>query len=198
VVELLGYLDDPRVDAAVRAIPGQGTHVPVWILGSSLFGAQLAAHLGLPYAFASHFAPAAVDEAAAAYRELFRPSARLERPRFMLALNAFAAETDSEGVRLKTSMQQAFANLRLGRPGRLPRPVDDIRAVLDPGLLAGVEQALAFSAVGARDGAAADRGSEVPLHEKRVDRAAVIRAEGDAADVPPAARDKAPGPPTWR
>ncbi len=123
--------------------------MPVWILGSSLFGAQLAAHLGLPYAFASHFAPAAVDKAAAAYRELFRPSARLERPCFMLALNAFAAETDAEGVRLKTSMQQAFANLRLGRPGRLPQPVDDIRAVLDPGLLAGVEQALAFSAVGA-------------------------------------------------
>jgi luciferase family oxidoreductase group 1 len=148
VMELLGYLDEPLQGAAVRATPGQGTHVPVWILGSSLFGAQLAAHLGLPYAFASHFAPAALDEAAAAYRELFRPSARLDRPCFMLALNAFAAETDADGVRLKTSMQQAFANLRLGRPGRLPRPVDDIRAVLDPGVLAGVEQALAFSAVG--------------------------------------------------
>ncbi len=148
VMELLGYLDEPLKGAAVRATPGQGTHVPVWILGSSLFGAQLAAHLGLPYAFASHFAPAAVDEAAAAYRELFRPSARLDRPCFMLALNAFAAETDADGVRLKTSMQQAFANLRLGRPGRLPRAVDDIRAVLDPGVLAGVEQALAFSAVG--------------------------------------------------
>jgi luciferase family oxidoreductase group 1 len=149
VTELLGYLDDPREGAAVRATPGQGTHVPVWILGSSLFGAQFAAHLGLPYAFASHFAPAAVDEAAAAYRELFRPSPRLKRPSFMLALNVFAAETDAESLRLKTSMQQAFANLRLGRPGRLPRPVDDIRAVLDADLLAGVEQALAFSAVGA-------------------------------------------------
>jgi luciferase family oxidoreductase group 1 len=149
VMELLGYLDDARADAAVRATPGQGTHVPVWILGSSLFGAQLAAHLGLPYAFASHFAPGAVDEAVSAYRERFQPSERLERPCFMLALNAFAAETDAEGVRLKTSMQQAFANLRLGRPGRLPRPVDDIRAVLDPRILAGVDQALAFSVVGA-------------------------------------------------
>ncbi|MBP7001030.1 LLM class flavin-dependent oxidoreductase [Amaricoccus sp.] len=148
VVELLRYLGPANPEAAVRAIPGEGTGVPVWILGSSLFGAQLAAHLGLPYAFASHFAPDAVEQAAAAYREMFQPSAWLDRPRFMLAVNVFAADSDAEGRRLMTSMQQAFANLRLGRPGRLPPPVDDIDAVLDPRVRAGVEHALAFSAVG--------------------------------------------------
>lgn len=148
VMELIGYLGDPKPGATVRATPGAGTKVPVWILGSSLFGAQLAAHLGLPYAFASHFAPDAVEQAAEVYRETFQPSERLARPHFMLALNVFAAETDAEARRLRSSMQQAFANLRLGRPGRLPRPVDDISAVLDPGVLAGVNRALAFSAVG--------------------------------------------------
>ena len=148
VMELIGYLGDPKPGATVRATPGAGTKVPVWILGSSLFGAQLAAHLGLPYAFASHFAPDAVEQAAEVYRETFQPSEHLARPHFMLALNVFAAETDREARRLRTSMQQAFANLRLGRPGRLPRPVDDISAVLDPGVLAGVNRALAFSAVG--------------------------------------------------
>ena len=148
VVELLGYLGDPQPGAVVRAIPGAGTKVPVWILGSSLFGAQLAAGLGLPYAFASHFAPDALDQAVTVYRQMFQPSEQLERPRFMLALNVFAAETDAEGRRLMTSMQQAFANLRLGRPGRLPAPVDDIGAVLDRGTLAGVDRALAISAVG--------------------------------------------------
>jgi luciferase family oxidoreductase group 1 len=148
VAELLRLLGDPEPGAGVRAIPGQGTKVPVWVLGSSLFGAQLAAHLGLPYAFASHFAPDAVDEALTLYRGSFRPSEHLGTPRVMLALNVFAAETDTEARRLRTSMQLAFANLRLGRPGRLPLPVDDVTAVLDRGTLAGVERALAFSATG--------------------------------------------------
>ncbi len=148
VVELLGFLGEAAPGATVRATPGQGTHVPIWILGSSLFGAQLAAHLGLPYASASHFAPDAVDEATRVYRERFRPSEALDRPRFMLALNVFAADTGAEARRLRTSMQQAFANLRLGRPGLLPAPVDDIAAVLPPQVLAGVNRALAFSAVG--------------------------------------------------
>ncbi|MBP7242828.1 LLM class flavin-dependent oxidoreductase [Amaricoccus sp.] len=151
VVELLRYLGPPNPGAAVRAIPGEGTGVPVWILGSSLYGAQLAAHLGLPYAFASHFAPDAVDDAVAAYRRMFQPSDHLDRPRFMLAVNVFAADTDAEGRRLMSSMQQAFANLRLGRPGRLPPPVDDIAATLDPRVRAGVEHALSFSAIGAPD-----------------------------------------------
>ena len=148
VLELIGYLGDPEPDRRVRAIPGAGTRVPVWILGSSLYGAQLAAHLGLPYAFASHFAPAALDQAIAVYRETFRPSEHLDRSHLMLALNVFAADSDAEGRRLRTSMQQAFANLRSGRPGPLPRPVDDITAVLDPASLAMVGQALAFSATG--------------------------------------------------
>jgi luciferase family oxidoreductase group 1 len=148
VMELIDYLGDPQPGQAVHAFPGAGTRVPVWILGSSLYGAQLAAHLGLPYAFASHFAPQAVDEAFAVYRAGFRPSAQLDRPHVMLAVNVFGADSDAEGRRLKTTMQQAFANLRLGRPGRLPKPVDDITAVLDAATIASTEAALAYSAVG--------------------------------------------------
>lgn len=148
VQELIGYLGPRRPDARVRAVPGEGTEAPVWILGSSLYGAQLAAHLGLPYAFASHFAPAMLEEAVRVYRDLYQPSAAWPRPYFMLACNVFAAETDAEGRRLKTSMQQAFANLRSGRPGPLPRPVDNILDVLDAGTVGMVEQALSVSAVG--------------------------------------------------
>jgi luciferase family oxidoreductase group 1 len=147
VVELLGYLGDGE-GALVRAIPGTGTRVPVWILGSSLFGAQLAAFLGLPYSFASHFAPGDLEEAVAVYRASFRPSEHLAAPRVMLAFNVFAAETDAEGRRLRTSMQQAFINLRTGRPGPLPRPVEDIAAVADPAALAMADRALACSAAG--------------------------------------------------
>ena len=132
----------------MRAVPGTGTRVPIWILGSSLYGAQLAAHFGLPYAFASHFAPAALEQAIAVYRETFRPSEHLERPRFMLAVNVFAAETDARGAFLRTSMQQAFARLRSGRPGPLPRPVEDIAAAIDPTAMAMVNEALACSATG--------------------------------------------------
>ncbi len=132
----------------MRAVPGAGTRVPIWILGSSLYGAQLAAHLGLPYAFASHFAPAALDEAVAVYRARFQPSRDWQRPHFMLAVNFFAGESDAEGAYLMSSMQQAFANLRMGRPGPLPRPVEDTNAVIDPVARAMVDQALAVSAVG--------------------------------------------------
>jgi luciferase family oxidoreductase group 1 len=147
VVELLHYLGDAPV-GHVQAFPGVGTHVPVWILGSSLFGAQLAAHLGLPYAFASHFAPTDLEPAIEVYRSTFQPSEAWSQPHLMLAFNVFAAETDQEGRRLMTSMQQAFANLRSGRPGPLPAPVDDIEALLDPASLAMVERALACSATG--------------------------------------------------
>jgi luciferase family oxidoreductase group 1 len=148
VVELIGYLaDDPA--ARIRAIPGAGTRVPVWILGSSLYGAGLAAHLGLPYAFASHFAPGDLEPATELYRTSFRPSEHLAAPYLMLAFNVFAADSDADGRRLMTSMQQAFANLRLGRPGPLPRPVDDIARHLDPMALAMADRALACSAAGA-------------------------------------------------
>lgn len=148
VVELMGYFEPAAPAQRLRAVPGEGTRVPVWILGSSLFGAQLAAHLGLPYAFASHFAPGALDDAAEVYRQTFRPSAVLERPYFMLAANVFAAETDTEARRLQSSMQQAFARLRGGQPGPLPRPVDDIDAAIDPVARAGVDEALRVSVVG--------------------------------------------------
>ncbi len=148
VVELMRYLGEPAPGDLVRAHPGAGTHVPLWILGSSLYGAQLAAHLGLPYAFASHFAPQALDEALEIYRATFRPSATLARPHFMLAINVFAGETDAEGTYLKSSMQQAFANLRSGRPGKLPRPVADVAAVVDPAMLRQVGHALSCSATG--------------------------------------------------
>jgi luciferase family oxidoreductase group 1 len=122
--------------------------VPIWILGSSLFGAQLAAHFGLPYAFASHFAPDALDQAVQVYRERFQPSTQCDRPRFMLAVNVFAADTDAEGAYLRTSMQQAFARLRTGRPGQLPRPVDDIDAAIGPQMRQAVDQALRVTAMG--------------------------------------------------
>ena len=127
VVELMEYFQPPHPRQLVRAVPGAGLEVPIWILGSSLFGAELAAELGLPYAFASHFAPAALLPALEVYRARFKPSARLDRPYVMVGVNAFAAETDDEGRRLLTSLQQAFVNLRRGHPGPLPPP--------DPGFL---------------------------------------------------------------
>jgi luciferase family oxidoreductase group 1 len=121
VMELMDYLSDaPR--NPVRAVPGMGLKVPLWILGSSLFGAQLAALLGLPFAFASHFAPAQMMEAIALYRSGFRPSAQLERPHVMLGFNVFAADTQEDAELMATSMQQAFVNSRSGRPSRLPPP----------------------------------------------------------------------------
>ncbi|MGK7654157.1 LLM class flavin-dependent oxidoreductase [Roseovarius sp. B08] len=148
VVELMGYFADADPAAPVSAHPGQGTHVPVWILGSSLYGAQLAAHLGLPYAFASHFAPDALDQALEIYRTRFQPSAQLDRPYFMLAANVFAADTDAEGAYLRTSMQQAFARLRTGQPGKLPAPVKDIEAAIGPQMTDSVNHALSVSATG--------------------------------------------------
>jgi luciferase family oxidoreductase group 1 len=128
VVELMAYFKPAEPGQMVRAVPGAGLDVPVWILGSSLFGAQLAAVLGLPYAFASHFAPAQMEEAIALYRQRFEPSEHLAEPYVMLGLNVVAAETDAEARRLFTSLQQAFLNLRTGRASPLPPPIDDIEA----------------------------------------------------------------------
>lgn len=151
VVELMTYLGPAQPGAAVRALPGEGTNVPIWILGSSLYGAQLAAHLGLPYAFASHFAPAALDHAVDLYRRDFRPSERWQKPHFMMAMNVFAAETDEEGTFLRTTMQLAFARLHTGQPGKLPAPVRDIDAEIPLHVRSGVNEALRISAVGSRD-----------------------------------------------
>lgn len=148
VTELLGYFDDASGEAQIRAIPGQGTHVPVWILGSSLYGAQLAAYLGLPYAFASHFAPAMLEDAIATYRSTFRPSQWLAKPYFMLAAGVCAAATDDEASYLRSSQMLAFARLRSGRPGKLPHPVSDLSAEISAPVLAQVKQALSCSATG--------------------------------------------------
>ena len=137
----------------VRAVPGEGVDVPIWILGSSLFGAQLAAELGLPYAFASHFAPAALMQALELYRARFKPSEQLDRPHVMLGVNVFAAETDEEGRRLFTSLQQAFVNLRRGHPGKLPPPDDTLGERLTPGDLHLVNEMLAYTVRVAGDGA---------------------------------------------
>ncbi len=147
VVELIGYFAQGAEAQHVRAVPGAGTQVPVWILGSSLYGAQLAAYLGLPYAFASHFAPAQLGEALATYRATFRPSVWLERPHAMMAVGVCAADSDAEAELLRSSQILAFARLRTGRPGKLPRPTADLSEV-PPEVMAGVRQALSVSAVG--------------------------------------------------
>jgi len=151
VVELLRYFEPAREGQSVRAVPGAGIEVEAWILGSSLFGARLAAALGLPYAFASHFAPDAMEDALAVYRRDFKPSARAARPHVMLALNVVAADSDEEAARLFTTQQQAFVNLRRGRPGLVPPPLASARAVEDfasPEERAGVDRALAVAAIG--------------------------------------------------
>ena len=125
VVELMAYFEPAAEGQRVHAIPGEGEKVPVWILGSSLYGAQLAAMLGLPYVFASHFAPAEMERALELYRSRFEPSAHLEKPHVMLGLNVVAAPTDDEARYLFSSLQQAFVNLRSGRPGKLPAPVEN-------------------------------------------------------------------------
>jgi luciferase family oxidoreductase group 1 len=122
VLEVLAYLADPQPGQRVIAVPGAGTRVPVWILGSSTFGAQVAATLGLPFAFASHFAPAMLEEASAIYRERFTPSAYLEAPYLMLGVNVVAADSDDEARFLASSGRQSFASLRAGRPIQLPPP----------------------------------------------------------------------------
>ncbi len=150
VLELMDYLSaDPR--QPVRAVPGTGLRVPIWILGSSLFGAQLAAVLGLPFAFASHFAPAQLMPALAAYRGGFRPSAQLQRPYAMVGFNVFAADSDPEAQLLATSMQQSFVNLRTGHPSQLPPPERDYLARIAPQERAMLDQVLSCSAIGAPD-----------------------------------------------
>ncbi len=148
VVELMDFMSD-EPQQRVRAVPGEGAKVPVWILGSSLFGAQLAAMLGLPYAFASHFAPAQMMDAIEVYRAGFKPSAQLAKPYVMLGFNAFAAETDEEAAFLATSQQQSFVNLRTGRPGRMPPPVQGYFENASPPERALLESVLSCTAIGA-------------------------------------------------
>ena len=147
VLELMDYFSADSKNP-VHAVPGRGLDIPVWILGSSLYGAQLAATFGLPYAFASHFAPQQMMQAIALYRALFQPSERLAKPYVMLGFNVFAADSDEEAAYQATSMQQAFVNLRSGRPGRLPPPVRDYAKNVAPAERALLDSVLTCSAIG--------------------------------------------------
>ena len=151
VLELQGYFKGTH--GRVRAIPGEGLDIPIWILGSSLFGAQLAAMLGLPYAFASHFAPQMLDEAIRVYRETFRPSEQLDRPYVMLGFNAFVADSDEEAELLSTSIQQAFVALRTGQPTKLPPPQAGYAETLPLQSRAILQSVLSCSAIGNPDSA---------------------------------------------
>jgi len=150
VQELLAYLSPASPGQVLRAIPGESSNVPVWILGSSHYGAQLAAALGLPYAFASHFAPDDLDFALRLYRQQFQPSPYLDKPYAMLGLNVFAAETGEEARLLFTSLQQAFINLRTGHPGQLPPPKSGFEETLEPRLADMLERVLRCAIVGDR------------------------------------------------
>ncbi|OJT96654.1 MAG: hypothetical protein BGN82_02395 [Alphaproteobacteria bacterium 65-7] len=191
VQALLAYLDDPAPDQAVRAIPGAGTKVPVWILGSSHFGAQLAAALGLPYAFASHFAPDDLTVAVQLYRQQFRPSRWLQTPYVMLGLNACLADSDEEARLLFTSVQQAVVNLRTGRPGPLPPPLPGYEDRLEPRQAATVSHVLRCAIVGdpARAAAAlsdfiaAHRPDELMVTSQIFDAAARRKSYGILADL---------------
>lgn len=148
VLELQHYFEAPDPGQKIRAIPGPGLLVPIWLLGSSLFSAQLAAHLGLPFAFASHFAPADMLDALRVYRHLFKPSKQLDRPYAMLGINVVAAATDEEARRQFTSLQQSFTYLRRGMPRQIPPPIDDIDSFWTPAEKALAAQTLSVSAVG--------------------------------------------------
>jgi luciferase family oxidoreductase group 1 len=148
VQELQAYFEPAEPGQPVRAIPGEGLRVPLWILGSSLFGAQLAAQLGLPYAFASHFAPDALYEALKAYRSAFQPSRQLEEPYAMAGVNAFVADTDEEAQRLFTTMQQAFLGTLRGARGRLRPPVENLDTAWRPGEKERLDHMLRYSFVG--------------------------------------------------
>lgn len=154
VVELQHFLKEPADGQAVVATPGAGSNVPLWILGSSLFGAQLAAALGLPYAFASHFAPQDMMDAIAIYRERFKPSDQLDKPYVMLGYNVFAAATDEEAKHLRSSALQAMLALRRGKPIQLPPPLENFEAQLNPQEIAMLEMITTCSAVGSVDSVA--------------------------------------------
>jgi luciferase family oxidoreductase group 1 len=151
VQELQNYFADAEPGQRIRAVPGTGLEVPIWLLGSSLFSAQLAAMLGLPFAFASHFAPDLMRQALDIYRSRFEPSKHLDRPYTMLGANVLAADTDAQARRQFTSQQQSFINLRRGTPGQVPPPINDIDAYWSPAEKAMVERSLAVTFVGSAD-----------------------------------------------
>lgn len=174
VLELQALLAEPEPGQALRAVPGAGTQVPLWILGSSLFGAQLAAMLGLPYAFASHFAPDALMPALQVYRERFKPSRQSGTPYAMAGINVFAAETDAEARYLFTSAQQRATGIFRGARGYLPPPVADIESTWSPSEKAQVGRMLACSIVGSKE--TVRRGLEQFVRETGVEEVMVAAA----------------------
>jgi luciferase family oxidoreductase group 1 len=174
VMELQSYFRPSAPGQALRAVPGAGLSVPIWLLGSSLFSAQLAAALGLRFAFASHFAPDLLGEALEVYRGEFRPSATLAKPYAMAAVAAYAADTDAEAQRLFTSLQQSFVNLRRGTPGPLPPPVDSMDGRWTDFERAGVTQAFREAIVGSP--ATVKRGIGEFVRRTRVDELMVTAA----------------------
>ncbi|ONB71850.1 hypothetical protein AQ905_00120 [Burkholderia pseudomallei] len=200
VVELQRYFAAPAAGQRVRAVPGAGLDVPIWLLGSSLFSAQLAAMLGLPFAFASHFAPDYLMRALDVYRAQFRPSAALDKPYAMVGVNVFAADTDDDARRLFTSLQQQFLKLRRGTPGQLPPPVESLDALgATEQELANVAHALSFAAVGSRDTVherlrrliAQTGADELIVAAQIFDHGARVRSYEIAAQVRDALRDEA-------
>jgi len=191
VIELLSYFGAVQPGQTVRAYPGTGLNVPVWILGSSLFGAQLAAALGLPFAFASHFAPDHLMSALALYRAKFRPSDYLKQPYAMLGIGVFAAESEQEARRLFTSLQLQFLNLRRGQPGPLQPPLASMEGRWSDAERAGVEHAMAYAVVGAheaiREGLqafiGATKADELMITAQIYDHAARRRSYEIVADV---------------
>jgi luciferase family oxidoreductase group 1 len=189
VMELQSYFEPVQPGQRVQAVPGAGLQVPIWILGSSLFGAQLAAALGLPYAFASHFAPGAMLQAIDVYRRGFQPSLQQAEPYVMLGFNVIAAESDEEAQFLSTSRQQAFLNLRRGRPTRLPPPTE--RVEMAPQEAAMLREALSCSAVGSPDTVRRElaafvertRPDELIIAVQIYDHAAQLRSYAIAAEV---------------
>ena len=153
--ELQRYFADADPHAPIRAVPGAGLDVPLWLLGSSTFSAQLAAMLGLPFAFAAHFAPGQLNNALTIYRTHFKPSAQLAQPYCIVAVNVFAAATDAEAQRQFTSHQQSFTHLVRGTPGQIPHPIDDIDSYWTPSERLHAESMLSYSAVGSPETVAA-------------------------------------------
>lgn len=172
VVELQGYLAPVEPGQKIEAVPGAGTEVPLWILGSSLFGAQLAAQLGLPYGFASHFAPQALDTAVQIYRDYFQPSAQQAQPYALIGVNVIAAETDAEARRLATSLQMSFANLVRGSRNLMLPPIDDIDTYWTPQERAQANHMLACSVIGGPE--TVRRGLQALLERTRADELMIV------------------------
>jgi luciferase family oxidoreductase group 1 len=191
VQELQALLAPVQPGQVIQAVPGGGLEVPLWILGSSLFGAQLAAALGLPYAFASHFAPGALMDAIHVYRQRFQPSAQLGRPYAMVGVNVVAAETDAEARRLFTTVQQSFANLARGRPGPMQPPIENIEQYWTPAEKRQASHMLTYSFVGSPETVrqelerfvSATRADELMVVSTIYDHAARIRSYEIVAEV---------------